>query len=74
MTPAILLAFVAAAACGLGGCVAAHRLLNRRSASHAHCGAPAMEGKGMRKIAPLLISALACGVIMYAVAYLLPTP
>ncbi|WP_363350093.1 hypothetical protein [Methylocystis echinoides] len=63
-----------AAICGLGGCVVAHRLLPRFSGSKAHCATPAEDAKGLRRIAPLLFSALACGAVMAAALYLLPSP
>ncbi len=70
MTPAMLVLVILAAACGVGGCAAAHRLLRRPGAPQAHCGTPAGDGEGLRKIAPLLLSALACGVVMLAAFYL----
>lgn len=71
MTPAVpLVLVILAAVCGIGGCAVAHRLLRRPGASQGHCGTPAGDGAGLRKIAPLLVSALACGVVMVTAFYL----
>lgn len=72
MTPAALLAITVAAVCALGGCAAAHRLFNRAGADEAHCNA--QHRKGAPKIAPLLLSALACGAVMVAALYFAPAP
>jgi hypothetical protein len=69
----IVIAGIAAAACGLGVCALGHRLLNRSEGTNAHCSAG--PGQNIRtKLAPLLLSAIACGLGMALVLSLTPSP
>lgn len=68
----LAVAGIAAAACALGFCAVGSRLMNRADSSGAHCaghGSP----RNIRALAPILLSAAACGAGMFLVLYLLPS-
>lgn len=68
----LAIAGIAAAACAFGFCAVGSRLMNRAQGSGAHCarhGSP----RNMRALAPIVLSAAACGAGMLLVLYLLPS-
>ncbi|MGJ0510269.1 MAG: hypothetical protein ACR652_24755 [Methylocystis sp.] len=72
-TAPIIIAALAALACGAGMCGLAHRFFNRGARADAHCEARAGHGNSLSRIVPLLFSALFCGLAMaVAFAYLPP--
>jgi hypothetical protein len=67
----IALAFVA---CALGMCGVAHRIFKRADGAEAHCAVRTTQGSRWRKLAPVFLSALICGLAMAVVLAFLPSP
>lgn len=74
VTAPIIVAALAIVACGLGVCGVAHRLLNRGGTASAHCGVRVGQRNRLSRIAPLLFSALFCGLVMAVAFAYLPPP
>lgn len=73
VTAPVIVAALAILACGIGVCGVAHRLLSRGGNTDAHCRVRAGQRNRLSRIAPLLFSALFCGLVMaVAFAYLTP--
>ncbi len=68
----LAIAGIAAVACALGFCAVGSRFMNRAHQSGAHCASHG-SSRNMRALAPILLSAAACGVGMLLVLYLLPS-
>jgi hypothetical protein len=65
---------LALVACGLGVCGVAHRIFKRADGTDAHCAVPTKYGSGWRKMAPVFVSALICGLAMAVVLAFVPSP
>ncbi len=74
ITAPLIIAGLAVAACALGACSVAHRLRQRSAETEVHCGTHAVEGSAWKRVGPLLISAIGCGLVMLAVLYFVPSP